>query len=60
MTYTPSTESAGEPKIVPDRDAKFVAGLGESQKGITAIAADIAAGSGTDLPPGDVAPDIVL
>ena len=31
-------------QIVPDRDAKLIAGLGETQKRIAAIAADIAAG----------------
>src|SRR3954469_25449663 len=30
-------------QIIPDRDAEFVAGLGEAQESITAVAADIAA-----------------
>src|SRR3954465_5889959 len=46
--------------IIPDRDAEFVAGLGEAQESITAVAADIAARPGTDLTAGDVAADIVL
>jgi hypothetical protein len=51
-------ESAAQ--IIPDCDADLVASLGGTQKGITAIAADIAAGSGTHFPPRDEAPDIVL
>src|SRR3954453_4806192 len=46
-------------QIIPDRDAEFVAGLGEAQESITAVAADIAARPGTDLTAGDVAADIV-
>src|SRR5882757_4293384 len=51
-------ESAAQ--IVPHGDAKLVAGLGQPQESITAIAASIASGSGTDLAAGDVAADIVL
>src|SRR3954452_19468842 len=47
-------------QIIPDRDAEFVAGLGEAQESITAVAADLAARPGTDLTAGDVAADIVL
>src|SRR3954462_2341871 len=47
-------------QIVPDRDAEFVAGLGEAEKGVAAVAADLAPRPGTDLAPGDVAADIVL
>src|SRR3954453_19585269 len=39
-------------QIIPDRDAEFVAGLGEAQESITAVAADIAARPGTDLTAG--------
>jgi hypothetical protein len=41
-------------QIIPDRDAKLVAGLGEAQKSIAAIAADIASCSGADLPAYDL------
>ena len=47
-------------QIVPERDAKLVAGLGQAKKRITAIAASIAACSGADLAPGHVAADVVL
>jgi hypothetical protein len=47
-------------QIVPDRDAEFVAGLDQAQKGVAAVAADLAPRPGTDLAPGDVAADIVL
>src|SRR3954451_21326478 len=39
-------------QIIPDRDAEVVAGLGEAQESITAVAADIAARPGTDLTAG--------
>src|SRR3954469_13733483 len=51
-------ESAAQ--IVPDRDAEFIASLGEAQKSIAAVTADVAAGPGADLAPGDLAADIVL
>src|SRR4051812_49933319 len=51
-------ESAAQ--IIPDRDAEFVAGLGEAQESITAVAADIAARPGTDLTAGGGAAGIVL
>src|SRR5277367_6111279 len=47
-------------QIVPDRDAELVAGLGEAQKCVATIATDIAPCPGTDLPPRDIATDIVL
>src|ERR1700675_217466 len=47
-------------KVVPERDFELGAGFGETEKGIAAITTDIAAGAGTDLPPGDVAADVVL
>ncbi len=47
-------------QISPDRDAELVAGLGQARNRIAAVAAGIAAGSGTDLPPRDVAADIVF
>jgi hypothetical protein len=45
---------------VPQRDAELVAGLGQPQERISAVAAGIAARPGADLAPGDVATDIVL
>ncbi len=47
-------------QIVPERNAKFVTGLGEAKKRITAIAAGITACSGAHLAPGHVATDVVL
>src|SRR5271168_4176573 len=47
-------------QIIPHRYAELVAGFGEAQKRIAAIAADIAAGSGADLPPGDVTTDVIF
>src|SRR5690242_13580065 len=47
-------------QIVPDCDAEFVAGLGQAQKSIAAIAADIAACLCTDLAPDDLTADVVL
>src|SRR3984957_8268156 len=47
-------------QIIPHRYAELVASLGEAQKRIAAIAADIAAGSGADLPPGDVTTDVIF
>src|SRR3954470_14273949 len=51
-------ESAAQ--IIPDREAEFVAGLGEAQKSVTAVAAGVGARPGTYFAPGDVAADIVL
>jgi hypothetical protein len=48
------------PEIIPDRDAELVTGLGEAQESVATIEADIAACPGADLPPCDVAADIVL
>jgi hypothetical protein len=47
MPYDP--ESAA--RIIPNRDAEFVAGLGQAQKSIAAVAADVAARPGADLAP---------
>ena len=41
-------------QIILDRDAELVAGLGETQKRIPAITADIAPRPGADVPPGDI------
>ena len=51
-------ESAAE--IIPECDPQFGAGLGQSEEGIAAVAADIAAGTTTDLAFGDLAADVVL
>jgi hypothetical protein len=51
-------ESTAE--IILDRNAELVAGLGEAQKSIAAIAADIAACSGADLPACDLTANVVL
>jgi len=45
---------------VPELHAELGAGLAEAEECITAIAANVAAGSGADLPPSDLAADIVL
>src|SRR6478609_356671 len=47
-------------EVVPRRDAQLVAGLGETQKRIATIATGIAARPAADLPPCDVAADVVL
>ena len=47
-------------QIIPDRDPEFVAGFGQAEECVAAIAADIAPGPGADLPPRDVTTDIVL
>ena len=47
-------------QVIPKRDGVLGAGLGETEKGITAVPADLAAGAGTDLAAGDVAADVVL
>src|SRR5271165_294582 len=47
-------------QIVPDRDAELVAGLGEAEESIPAVAAGIAACPGADLPPRDITADVVL
>ena len=46
-------------QIIPDRDAKFVTGLGEAEERVAAIPSDLAAGSGADLPPCDDCPFIL-
>src|ERR1700679_2543588 len=55
---SPHAEPAAQ--IVPERDAVLGAGLGKSQEGIAAIAAEIAAGSSADLTAGDLAAEVVL
>jgi hypothetical protein len=47
-------------QIVPDCDAGFVAGFGQTQKSIVAITAKVVACPGVDLAPCDVAPDVVF
>src|SRR5882724_10173414 len=47
-------------EIVPEEDAELAAGLGEAEKGVSAVAAGVAAGAAADLSPGDVAADVVL
>ena len=46
-------------QIIPDRDAKFVTGLGEAEERVATIPADLAQGSGADLPPCDDCPFIL-
>src|SRR5271166_2209700 len=48
------------PQIIPDREADFVTGLGETKERIAAITADLATRSGADLPSGDVTANVVL
>ena len=48
------------PQIIPDRDPEFGACFGEPEERIAAIPSDFASCSGADLPPRDVASDIVL
>ena len=48
MSAWPTTfKSAAQ--IMPDRDPEFVAGLGEAQKSIAAVSADVAACPGADF-----------
>src|SRR3984885_2374907 len=47
-------------QIIPDRDAKLVAGLGETEECIAAIATNVAPGPCADFPPGDVTTDVIL
>lgn len=47
-------------QIVPDGDARLVAGPGKTEESIAAVTSDAAACHGTELPPRDVTPDIVL
>ena len=47
-------------QIIPERDAKFVTGLDETEERVAAIPSDLAPGSGADLPPCDVAADVVF
>src|SRR3954454_20718641 len=46
-------------QVIPERDALLGTGLGQTEKSIAAVAADLAAGAGTDLAAGDVAADVV-
>ena len=52
----------GEPaaEIVPECDPQLGASLGQSEKGVAAVAAHVAAGSTADLAFGDLASDVVL
>ena len=52
------TEAAAE--IVPECHTELCAGLGEAEEDVAAIPPRIAACSGTDLPPCDLAADVVL
>src|SRR5450432_2730319 len=47
-------------EIMPERHAVLVAGLGEAEEGITAVASGVAACSAADLAAGDLAADVVL
>ena len=47
-------------EIIPERHAVLDAGLGETEEGIAAIAADVASSSGADLAAGHLATDVVL
>src|SRR5713101_4241789 len=47
-------------EIVPEGDAELVAGLGEREEGIAAVAAGVAASAATDLAADDLATDVVL
>ena len=47
-------------EIVPEGDPQLGASLGQSEEGITAVAANIAAGSPADVAFGDLAAAVVL
>ena len=47
-------------KIVPERNAEFVASFCQAEEGIAAFAPGVAASAAADLAPGDLAADIVL
>src|SRR5271165_3824317 len=47
-------------EIIPERDVKLGAGLGEAKEGIAAVATEIAASAAANLAPGDVAADVVF
>ena len=51
-------EAAAE--AVPERDAELATGLAEADKGVAAVAPEIALGVATDVSPGDPAADIIL
>ena len=55
---TRDAEPAAE--IIPERHAELGAGLGEAEESIAAITAEIAACSGTDLPAGNLASNVVF
>jgi hypothetical protein len=48
------------PEVIPECDALLGAGLGESQKGIAAIPAGVAACFDSDLPARDMRANIIL
>src|SRR5258708_21978080 len=47
-------------KIVPERNAEFVASFCQAEEGSAAFAPGVAASAAADLAPGDLAADIVL
>jgi hypothetical protein len=47
-------------QIIPDRDAKLVTGLSETEECIAAIATNVAPGPCADFPPRDVTTDVIL
>ena len=47
-------------QIIPDRDAELVAGFAEAEESIAAIPPDVTPRSAADLPPRDVASDVIL
>src|SRR5215218_3356129 len=48
------------PEIVPEAETELGTGLGQPEKGIPAIASDVAAGSAAHLAPGHLGADVVL
>src|SRR5215213_2005915 len=47
-------------QVIPERNSVLGAGLGETQKGIAAVTASLAAGAGTDLAADHLGADVVL
>jgi hypothetical protein len=47
-------------QIVSEADPEFGAGFGEAKERISVVTAKVASGSGADLSPRDLTPDIVL
>ena len=52
----------GEPRaeIVPEAETELGTGLGQPEKGVSAVASGVAAGSAADLAPGHLGADVVL